>query len=274
MKWFLLIIIICILLWAYFHFFKIPKFNNLALISGGVKSGKSTMAVYFAIKTYKKVLRRWKIRNFIRVKLFRKQSEEKPLLYSNIPIYKEYTPITEDLLLRNSRFRYGSVIYLGELSLVSNSMNYKDEEKNERQLLFYKLIAHSTKGGYCIVDTQSITDLHYSVKRSLSNYFYIHHTVKIPLVPFLICYVRECIYAEDGVNQNNFNEDLEHTLKRVLVPKKVWKWFDCYCYSVMTDDLPVEQKNLLVKSYKAKDIVSFNKFKSLYKSKNEVNKNA
>jgi hypothetical protein len=50
-----------------------------------------------------------------------------------------------------------------------------------------------------------------------------------------------------------------------LVSKRVWKMFDAYCYSVLTDHLPVasdvvEGRDL--SDLKARKIVSFRKYKN------------
>ena len=36
------------------------------------------------------------------------------------------------------------------------------------------------------------------------------------------------------------NEDVTTTLRWCLCPKKVWKWYDRFTYSVLTDHLPLE----------------------------------
>lgn len=243
--------------------YKIPKISCVSLVTGGVKSGKSTFSVYLAIKTYKRIHKRWKFRNFFQ-KLFKLSLTEEPLLYSNIPLAVDYVPITLALLQRKERPRYGSVAYVNEASLVADQMCYKDDELNERLTLFNKLFGHETCGGYLIYDTQCVSDVHYAVKRSLSNYFYIHHLEKhFPF--FLVAKVREERYSEDGTAVNSYSEDVEENLKKVIIPKRYWKLFDCYCFSYMTDSLPVsdcvvfgDKENL-----KAHDLVSFRKFKTL-----------
>ena len=104
-------------------------------------------------------------------------------------------------------------------------------------MLFNKLIGHETRGGTLVYDTQCVQDLHYSIKRSISNYFYVHSTSKIPF--FIISRCRELIHSEDNDIINTFNKDIEEDLKCVLFSKIVWKYFDTYCYACMTDDLPV-----------------------------------
>ncbi len=255
---------------------KIPKFGNMVLITGGVKTGKSTMSVWLAYRQYKRQLRKWWISNNIIYPTFhwlpfekcrKMKLKEKPLFYSNVPIAtKNFVLVTHDLIERKKRFRYGSVIYINESSLLADSQCIKDPIINEEMLLLNKLIAHETKGGYLFYDTQSISDNHYAVKRCLSTYFYIHHKLVIPF--FYLAYVRELKFSEEQGNMNVWEDDVEDTLQLVIIPKKVWKMFDCYCYSVLTDDLEVEDEVVKFKQggdLKARKIITFRKYKSIPK---------
>lgn len=248
---------------------KIPKYGNMILVTGGVKTGKSTLSVRLAYKIYKKQIFRWKLYNkvFFPVfhKIFKKKFagglRERPLLYSNIPLAIPYVPVTQELIMREVRPAYGSVIYICEASLVADSMLYKDESLNEALLLFNKLIGHETRGGYLIYDTQSVQDNHFAVKRCLNSYFYIHHTRKIPF--FVLMYVREMAYSDDNNTVNAVTEDLESSLKLVVVPKSTWKLFDCYCYSAFTDHLRVSNREKVSNYLKIKKLVSFRRFKTI-----------
>lgn len=243
--------------------FKFPKTNCIALVTGGVKSGKTTFALGLALSTYKKELRSWKFRKFF-ASLLHREIPEMPLLYSNIPLSIPYVPITQSLLLRESRPRYRSVFLINEASLVADSQLFKDTDINERLMFFNKLFGHETLGGHLIYDTQCIQDLHYSIKRCLSEYFYIHHIeTRIPF--FIYACVREERYSEDGKIVNSYNEDLEESLKKVLIRKNVWKKFDAYCYSTLTDNKPVEDKEVISEDLKANQIVSFRNWKSINK---------
>lgn len=217
---------------------KTIKIGSLALVNGGVKTGKTTMSVYLAIREYKKIHRSWKIQKWF-CELLGKKVPEEPLLYSNIPLAVPFVKLTSDILTQKSRVRYKSVVYVDEASFVADNDSYRDKPLDERLKMFNKLYGHSTHGGILIYDTQAIGDVSIQIRRNLANYVYIHHLVKwIPFI--LIAYVRENVYSEDNSVQNNFNEDLEDSLKRVIIPKSTWKKFDCYCYSIFTDDLPVE----------------------------------
>lgn len=141
---------------------------------------------------------------------------------------------------------------------MADSQMVKDLELNERLLLFNKLIGHELQGGCIIYDTQSIADVHYSIKRCLSEYFYIHHLVKwLPF--FLVAYVKEDRYSEDGSVITVSSKDVEETLTRVIIPKSTWKKFDCYAYSSLTDDLPVVTETVTAETLKVDNILSFRK---------------
>lgn len=236
--------------------FKFPVVGSMACVTGGVKSGKSTFSFALAYKEYKRVRFKVKVNNFFR-KLFKKDLLEEPLFYSTIPVGIPHVLLTKELLLREKRFAYKSVIWVDEASLLADSMCYKDLDINDRLMLFNKLIAHETKGGLIVYNTQSVADMHYSVKRCLSETFYVHSMIKwIPF--FLICTVREERYSEDGNVINAYNEDVEETLKKVIIRKSVWKMFDCYAYSAMTDYLDVADDVVEVTCLKAARLNSFN----------------
>lgn len=266
----IIIIAIAILLCFLLTKYKIPKVGNMILITGGIKTGKTMLSVRLAKKLYNQQLIKYYIRyafQYLKPKNKRKVLE-KPLLYSNIPLKLKYVPLTTDLLCRRERFAYGSVCYVCESSLVADSMSYKDDEMNERLLLFNKLFAHETRGSYLVYDTQSICDNHFSIRRCLSTYLHIHHTTKIPFFPFVVMHLREMYYSDDGNISNTQESDVEDNLKITLVPKSTWKLYDRYCYSVLTDNLPCDNKvinNEKNKDLKARKIISFKKFKTIEK---------
>lgn len=226
-----------------------------------------------AIKQYKRNHSAWKLRSKFQ-KLLHLEVEEEPLLYSNIPLSVPYVPLTLDLLTRKKRFRYKSVLYVCEASLVCDNQMYKccGESENERVMFFNKLFGHETLNGVCIYDTQCIGDLSINVRRCLSSSFYVYHLVKsIPF--FLIAEIREERYSEDGQVQNVYEKDVEESVKKCLIPKRTWKYFDAYCYSVFTDDLEVEDNVIVLEknsSLKCNEITSFRTFKTLETNKEEV----
>lgn len=256
--------------------FKFAKIGALAVFVGGVKSGKSATSLACSLSNYKRVHRYWVIKSYI-VKLLnyvcnvfckeqkeRFKNDEEPLFYSTIPLRGiPYVPVTREHLLRKRRFRYKSVVFIDEASLVADSQLIQDKKVNSELLLFFKLFGHETHGGKCIVNTHCITDLHFALKRCTSQYFYIHHLSRY--IPFVtISYMREERYSEDGANINAFEKDVEEDLKRCLMWTSVFKKYDSFCFSYLTDNLPVDSDSdirLLGRkdSLKATEIVSFRK---------------
>ena len=240
------------------------KLDCITLVVGAPKTGKTTIQVYLAIKDHKKRVFKTKLKN-----LFRKKDNKKemPLLYTNIPLKYPHVRLTKELLLRQQRFVYNSTILISETSLVADSMSYKNEEMSDTLTMFYKLIGHEMQGGAVFVETQNPADNHYSLKRCLNRYVFIMHLTKwIPF--FLVARVREMAYLDgvEGIN-NNFNEDIEESMKYLIIRKSIWKKFDAYTYSILTDDLEVDRKVIEpyeVESLKTKDILSI---KELLKTK-------
>lgn len=252
--------------------FKVPKTGCLILVSGSVKSGKSTFALHLARSQYRKNLRAWRL-DYILCKITRKELPEKPLLYSNIPLAMPHVRLTKDLLSRKSRFAYHSVVYINEASLVVDNQLYQDKDLSERVKLLVKLFGHEVHsgGGRLILDTQAIGDVSIEVRRTLSEYFYIHHIVKW-LPGFILAYVREERYSEDGTTVNSYNEDLEDSLRKVLIPKSIWKKFDSCCFSALTDNLPVENREVENPKFdlKCNDILSFRDYSSIKQEKKSL----
>lgn len=230
------------------------RYGNLTLITGGVKTGKTQLAVCLAVKQYRRQLAKW--RKACR-KARRKYEPlpEKPLLYSNMPIGCVgdcYAPLTLDLVTCKVRFRYGSVIYYNEASLIAGSKDIKDEELNDHLLKFFKLIAHYTMGGYLILDTQSPQDVHYTVKRSLSTYYEIWRRITLPL--FSIIWLREnklvdgenTVAIDSQIDPQDSVADGGKVKYFRLLSNRWWKYYDQYAYSVQVADLPVGDKTVKV----------------------------
>lgn len=232
----------------------LPQCGTITLCTGAVKTGKSTLAVYLAIRNYRKSLYSYYVSKY----LFRRDVE-KPLLYSNIPLKCDYVPLTTDVLLRKVRISYKSVVLLDEASLVADSQMIKDGEVNKQLLKFFKLFGHYSKGGSLIIDTQSISDLHYAIKRCINSYIYIERTYKV--FPFVLAMkVIEQRYSDDGSIVSTEDSDISERLKTIIVPKRVWKKFDTYCYSLLTDNKPryvTKIKRKDVQSLKSVNIPSF-----------------
>lgn len=226
--------------------------GTITMVTGALKTGKSMMAVWLAIKAYYMALAKWHVMHL----LPNHRHDEKPLLYSNIPLKVKHVPITRDILLRKQRIAYKSVMLLDEVSLVADSQLIKDADINTQLLLFYKLYAHMTHGGTLIMDTQSIEDNHYSAKRCTSQYLYIERSIKwLPFV--VVSKVLTCRYSSDGSVVSIDDGDIAEKTKWCILPKFVWKLYDCYCYSIFTDHKPVAVGEQKAESLKATSLPTF-----------------
>lgn len=261
MVYLILIVITVVLLWI-LRKFKVPKLGTLSLVTGAVKSGKTAFTLYLAVREYKKRRFIWLISSFF-VCLLRRKPPEEPLFYSNIPLMGiKYVPITCDILMRNSRISYKSVVFISESSLVADQYAFNDEELRERSGLWNKLFGHMSRGGALFYETQSVKDNPFTLKNNISSYLSIHHKIRLPF--FSILYVRELAYSSDenaGI-RNNYDSDIEDSLQKIIMPNRIFKLYDSYSYSALTDDLPVEKTIKYYRVSKNRSILKLKKFVS------------
>ena len=261
MVWLYILIAVVTFIFCIWTIFHMPRLGCFNLVTGGVKCGKSMFSVWLVRKKYKRAMLRW-FWNCIKAKITRKPLPERPLVYSNIPLRIPYVPFTTMNALRKKRFRYGSVLFIDEASLFSDSQLIKDEDRNLQLMLFNKLIGHELHGGSgtIIYNTQCIQDLHYSIRRCLSNFIYCEKVIKIPF--FVLLFYRDATYSEDmsaamALTQSSAAQGV---LRMKILRKKNWKYYDSTCYSIFTDDLPVNDNVIKLDktdSLKAHKIISF-----------------
>ena len=276
------IIVILVIALIIIHFvrkhFKSLTIPNVYLITGAVKSGKSLLAVHIARKEYRKEVRHWYIRKFFQ-QLLHRETDMKPMLYSNIPLAKtKFNLLTKDIIMQKVRIPNKSVVLIDEASLLADSMLFKNNDVNNALMRFVKLFGHYSHGGKLIIDTQAICDLHFSFKRCMSNYLYIYSRSKLPF--FTIMKVREMMYSEDNSVVNNVNEDIELSLRKIFIWNWSYKLYDCYCYSSFTDHLAYQvnyevDKKSVKDDLKVYEVVSFHDFaKVMNESIKEKSNNA
>lgn len=264
MKIFLVVLIIIgvgfVMHWYHKHF-KSPHLNAINIITGAVKSGKTGTMVALGIREYKKRVRKTKLANFF-YKLTKKPLLEMPLLYSNIPLACDYVELTQDLLLRKKRFAFGSVVIISELSFVSSKMLYKDAAALEQARNFVKLFGHETHEGVLLTDTQALSDVSKEIRACVTQQIFVNG-FSGKLIPFFsICNCREERYQEDGQVINAYTEDIDKSMCKFLVRRKLQEYYDSLCYSILTDSLPVEDQivnGAELPNLKTNKIVSFEK---------------
>lgn len=256
------VVVLFLLHWINKHFKRI-NMPNVFLITGAVKTGKTLLSVHLARKEFRKARFQWYIKSFF-LRCLGREIPNKPMLYTNIPLARtEYNIVTFDILTCKVRIPDKSIVLLDEASLIADSMMFKDKKINNALMRFVKLFAHYTHGGKLIIDTQSISDLHFAFKRCLNQYIYIYSRVKFPFVTTMK--VREMMYSDDGSMVNNSSEDIELSMRTIFMFNSTYSLYDCYCYSIFTDHLPYQVKydtKKLTKDddMKAYQLVSFQDF--------------
>ncbi len=259
----LIFIIIAILLIAFFVHRKKTKKTKIAqvnLYTGDPKTCKSLLTLYRAKKCYNSKLFKWRIKNFFR-KIFKKPLLEKPLFYSSMPVGFPYVPLTKELLFREERFAYDSVILIDEVYLLADSMCFGVEEVDTTLSEFIKLIGHELHGGAIFLNSQNVKDCHYSFKRCATSYLYITEKKSLPF--FMRLTVRDLFNSDEVqiTNVSSNSEEDDKSLKYIYIPKKYFKYYDCYNLSILTDNLPVNTKVIeKAETLKTDKILSIKKF--------------
>lgn len=235
----ILVLVAIFLIHLFRKHFKSVVLGNVSLISGAVKSGKSFLSVHFALSIYRKNVCLYYIKHFFNKLLHRADDDMKPMLYSNMKLARvDFNLLSMDILLRKVRIPPKSVVLLDEASIIADSMLYQDKDINNALTLFVKLFAHYSHNGSLIINTQSVSDLHFSFKRCINSYLYIHKKLRLPF--FTIFWVREMFYTSDNSVINTSNSDVDDTLKKIIVLNRTYKKYDCLYLSSLTDYLPYQ----------------------------------
>lgn len=258
----LILIVVIVLVVRFFRVHCFPPMGCVTLVTGAVKVGKSAFAVWRAITLHFSRMVRTYIYNFFH----RKNPREIPLLYSNVPLrYKWYRVLTLDSVLRQERFAYRSIVYVNEASLFVDSKMYDDPILNEKLMLFCKLFGHETLSGMLIWDTQALADCHHAVKRCLAEYIDLQANKRGVFGTKLYWRRMRLSACEESIDVNVFDgkTGTDKVTPSVWVPSFVWKLFDSYCWSYLTDDLPVSDIKSKSKSLKPDFVLTLSKKRDL-----------
>lgn len=274
---------------CWFFIFKVKhlKTPDVFLVDGGVKTGKSLLSVCLAIRQYRKNLIRYYVGNFLLkginllLKLFKKNPKkliERPMLYSNMPLYKvKYNYLSLDILCCKVRVPHKSVFLLDEASLIADSMTalsktMKEKEIvdfiNEQLTIFLKVyVSHGSHGGFCVYNSQNIVDLHFAFRRNTSTYLYITKNRKFPFFCLLSC--RELMHDEGNDVRNVYDKDVDDLDKPLFLWKSWYKYYDRYYLDVLFKDLPlmvdytVKPVNRRLQKQELKTILTLGNYKTI-----------
>lgn len=213
-----LIIIALIVIFAIIWFFKnyiIIKLtkDNVICFTGGLGSGKTAFSVESAIKL---------------LKHNRKNGNKDALLYTNIPVRisrKEISErLTNDIIFRRKKIPVGSVVLIDEVSTYIDNMNYRGKNVKNMEK-FFRFYRHYTKGGYLIINDQSISNVQAYIRRRVNRFYILMNSTKL-----IKLHWSECITALN-TDDSQQKEDTGERTPIMIGYFGLIRHYDTYCYS-------------------------------------------
>lgn len=244
-----IIIILIILLKIIKGYAKI-SYNQVLGIFGGVKSGKTLLAVKTALKQFKISQKYWQrkkrkviyynviitlLNKFKKKKLAYKEIPLTPQFYSNIPIrvnkkYGMSLKVSKEILLLKEKIPNGSIMLLDEFGTIASQYGYTEEQIRTDISEFVRFYGHYTKQkGLLIVIDQSTDRILKEVRVSLGA---IYETSEFSKIGFIgkqkIIKYQNTIQTEYAVQKEQIKNKYYLLLK---------KNYDPYCYSERVNNL-------------------------------------
>lgn len=243
MFWIICIVIAVFAVIIYLRSYKLDIYRTITAYTGGVGSGKTFLSVRQSILCYKRALKAWKRRTWLK-RLFRKPCEPKPLLFSNIPIH--YSPrlrrkkrsfvscvLTPEIVLLQVKIPEGSVVLVDEVSGFLNQFEYA---KNDNVRLFDEFcrFVRQYVGGSCIINDQCSANVVLQIRRRLNT---IYNLSKHRFILGLTWVnVREINISDEiiAIDQKDTNEPY----KRFFCVGNYFKYYKSRCYRNRYQVLP------------------------------------
>lgn len=244
-----LIIVLFIILKVIKGYAKI-SYNQVLGIFGGVKSGKTLLAVKTALKQFKISQKYWQrkkrkiiyynviitlLNKFKKKKLAYKEIPLTPQFYSNIPIrvnkkYGMSLKVSKEILLLKEKIPNGSIMLLDEFGTIASQYGYTEEQIRTDISEFVRFYGHYTKQkGLLIVIDQSTDRILKEVRVSLGA---IYETSEFSKLGFIgkqkIIKYQNTIQTEYAVQKEQIKNKYYLLLK---------KNYDPYCYSERVNNL-------------------------------------
>lgn len=242
---FIIIAIIVIFLILRKTLFK--KFDNVILYTGGLGSGKSLESAKTARRLLRRNRRKWRWYGRLAHLPFKKWKKkhamymEKPMLYSNIPLYLgrgEYSlPLTDNIMLGIEYVPPMSIVFVDEVAIYLSQMTNTFIDRDELEI-FVSLYRHFTKGGFVILNTQNVSKVNciyrYCSNQSvnLSKFRHIWRIYWVQAKNVTLC---------DDIKQIEVTNDESNTRLIVgIIPKRL---YDTYAFSELYPALSEEERN-------------------------------
>lgn len=152
-------ILLIVLIFQFFKAVRLPQ-QTIVAFTGTLGSGKTYLAVEYAIRAYNKQARHYTIYKLFswipgHKKLF-KDWQYKPCMYSNIPVQlhkgKLSTPLTRDMLLQRNILPQKAIILIDELGQFASQWEFDNPLVMEQLQTFFRFYRHWIDGRIFVTD--------------------------------------------------------------------------------------------------------------------------
>lgn len=227
---------------------KVPN-NTITAFTGSLGSGKTFMAVKFAVRDYRNKMIYWYLQ---KIPLIPKRFKEKPKFYSNIPIRVWFNQwankLTYEHLIMATRIEEFSTIVIDEIGHFASQYEYDHPFVQQFLQEFIRFFRHYTDGRLFITD-QSSSNIVVSIRRRINQIYNLSNFSRY----FLFFYrvnVSEIHITEDILNiqQTQIIDELPYFFG--FLPFKFMRLFglkpryDSRCYSINYQAPYSKQKDL------------------------------
>jgi hypothetical protein len=217
---------------------RIPN-NTITAFTGGLGSGKTFMAVRYALKNYRSNMIHYYLERLFPI--FKKKFDTKPKFYSNIPVRVwfnqwAYTLTYEHLTLQDRLEEY-STILIDEIGHFASQYEYDHPFVQQYLQEFIRFFRHYTDGKLYLTD-QSSSNIVVSIRRRINQIFNLSNFSRV-FIFFYKINVSEIHITEDMLNiQESTLPDAEIPYFFGFLPFKFMRLlglkprYDSRCYSI------------------------------------------
>jgi len=269
----LFVIIIILVFYIYKHFYFI-KVDNTLMFTGAPGTGKTNEMVRMSLKLLKAVRRRTKRENFkiALINLWHKKDkdfiplpyQEKPLMYSNIPIKISKREWSQKLKLEHltlsERQTKRAITVITEIGKIVSRYDHQNPNISDNIDEYVSLYRQFTLGGYFLCDDQSSDNAEVDIRRRLGTIINMLHFTRFWI--FYFVKMRNITISEDiKTIEKDSVEDNYKTRLGVFLGKPR---YDTYAFSERYASVP-KGKDTTWKKFKTNVIMKVPKDRHLPK---------
>jgi hypothetical protein len=232
--------------------------NTITAFTGGLGSGKTFMAVRFALKAHRSNMIHYYLERLLP---FKKKFKKKPQFYSNIPIRVWFNQwartLTYEHLTLTSRLEEYSTIVIDEIGHFASQYEYDHPFVQQYLQEFIRFFRHYIDGKLFITD-QSSSNIVVSIRRRINQIYNLSNFSRV----FLLFY-------KINVSEIHITEDILNIQQSTLHEKEIPYFFGFLPFKFMRlfGLKPRYDSRCYSENYKALfsfDIIKWNTYKTDY----------